>query len=145
MYKLIIVPLTASKSQQVIDKMKNGDSHKIDQSSDEGKAIIRHLGGWVVHAILAELNQYIILHASSANWVTQNKVSSAISLRSLVYSSLVVSSTYIHENTAFPSSLQHTDLYNRGSLTFISQCDDCYLFLCILNDIWKIPYKGLTC
>ena len=54
-YKSIIVLLAASKSRQVIDKMKNGESHKIDQSSDEGKAVIRHLGGWAVHAILAEL------------------------------------------------------------------------------------------
>ena len=123
--------------------MKNGESHKIDQSLDEGKAIIRHLGGCAVHAILAELNQYIMMRASSANRVTQNKVSSAISLRSLVYSSLVVSSAYIHENTAFPSSLQHIDFYKHGTLTFIS--DDCHLFLWILNDIQKISCKGLTC
>ena len=55
-YKSIIVPLPASKSKGVIDQIGKGESYKIDQASDEGKDVIRHTGGWAVHAVIAELN-----------------------------------------------------------------------------------------
>ena len=124
-FNAIITSLSVTKSSALIAKMKSGETLKIDTTGDEGRAVIRHLGGWSVHAVLADLNRYIISNASSLNIGTKNKVSCSIKLRQLLYDNLVVSSSEIHDTTSFPGTLQHTDYYNRGGLTFIT--DKCYL------------------
>ena len=42
-----------------------------------------------------------------------------------MYDNLVIPSSEIHSTTSFPGTLQHTDFYNRGNLTFIT--NKCYL------------------
>ena len=125
-YKSIIVPLSVSRSKKLIEKIQKGESFKIDTSLDEGRAVIRHLGGWAVHTVLAQLNRYIMLFSSSRNQATQDKVSNCIFLRNLLYDNLITSSSEIHITSCFPSTLHHTDYYNRGNLTYIT--DSCYLF-----------------
>ena len=125
-YKSIIIPLSVSKSKVLLAQIEKGESFKIDTTSEEGKAVIRHLGGWAIHSVMAELNRYIMLCASSRKQTVQDKVSHCISLRKKLCESLVVSSSEIHEITSFLTTLQHTDYYNRGSLAYIS--DNCYLF-----------------
>ena len=125
-YKSIIIPLSVSKSKVLLAQIEKRESFKIDTTSEEGKAVIRHFGGWAIHSVMAELNRYIMLCASSRKQTVQDKVSHCISLGQKLCESLIVSSSEIHEITSFPTTLQHTDYYNRGSLTYIS--DNCYLF-----------------
>ena len=71
-YKSIIIPLSVSKSKVLLAQIEKGESFKIDTTSKEGKAVIRHLGGWAIHSVLAELNRYIMLCASSRKQTVQD-------------------------------------------------------------------------
>ena len=94
-----------------------------------------------VHATIAELNQYIISFAATTNPVTHKKMSHSIQLRQLYYDNLVIPSSEIHSiKVSFPGTLQHTDFYNRGNRSFIT--DKCYLVFinleqCIENLLQK--------
>ena len=119
-FNCIISTLAAQKSKHLIGKIKDYETCKIETTNDEGRAVIRHLAGWAVHAIIAEINRYIISFAATTNPVTHKKVSHSIQLRQFLYDNLVIPSFEIHSTTSFPGTLQHTDFYNRGNLTFIT-------------------------
>ena len=47
------------KSKYLLDKVKGGEIYEIDHATNESLAIIRHLGGWAVHSVVANLNCYM--------------------------------------------------------------------------------------
>ena len=110
----------------VLEKLRKGETSKLNRASEEGKAVIRHLGGWAVHAVVGEFNKYIMANMSSKSPAVQTKVSCYVQLRRNVLDSLTISALDIHRTTSYVFSLQHTDYYSRGNLTYIN--DDCYNF-----------------
>ena len=125
-YNAITDAIFLKKSSSLISKVKDGEDYKIDHATNEGLAVIRHLGGWTIHSVIANLNRYILSFSSSRNHQTQEKVNFAVKMRELFYNSLTVSASEIHETTSLKETLQHTDYYNRDALTFIT--DECYMF-----------------
>ena len=107
-FNCISSTLAAQKSKHLIGKIKDCETCKIDTTNDEGRAVIRHLAGSAVHAIIAELNRYTISFATTTNPVTHKKVSHSIQMRQLLYDNLVIPSSEIHSRTSFPGTLQLT-------------------------------------
>ena len=125
-YKTIANTIFSRKSKYLLDNIKGGEIYKIDHATNEGLAVIRHLGGWAVHSVVANLNRYILSFSSSRNQVTQKKVGKAVKMQQAIYTSLIIPAAEIHQSSLYKETLQHTDYYNRGALTFIT--DNCYLF-----------------
>ena len=125
-YNSITNVLFLKKSQILLNKVKGGETYKINHASNEGLAVIRHLGGWAIHSVIANLNRYILSFSASKHTTTQKKVTLAVLMREILCNSLTASTLEIHETSKFKETLQHTDYYNRGALTYIT--DDCYLF-----------------
>ena len=46
--------------QILLDKVKGGETYKINHPSNEGLPVIRHLGGWAICSVIANLNHYIL-------------------------------------------------------------------------------------
>ena len=125
-YKTITEDIFSEKSKCLLDKVRGGEIYKTDYVTNEGLAVIRHLGGWAVRSVVANLSHYILSFSSSRNQVTQKKVDLAVKMCQEIYTSLIVPAAEIHESTLYKETLQHTDYYNRGALTF--KTDNCYLF-----------------
>ena len=109
-----------------VNKMKNQEGFQVDCASDEGKAVIRHLGGWTVFAVINELNRFISTNLHSATDAVQSKITNYVHLRRTLLNCLTISALDIHRSSSYAATLQHTDYYSRGNLTYIT--DNCYLF-----------------
>ena len=124
--KEIFKTAAQKKLNATVEKITKEESIQIDSASEEGKSVIRHLGGWAVFTVINELTSYITKNLTSESSTVFNRVNKYVNLRRILLDYLTVSAFDIHKSTSFTASLQHTDYYSRGNLTYIT--DSCYLF-----------------
>ena len=117
--RIIIKDNLKEHTQSTENKLMNAISLPFDATSERGSSVIRHLGGWVIHTIISYANKCISDNLSSESKEVQTKMSFQTAVRKLCLS-VTESSLEIHDKTKYQSSLHHSDHYNRGGLTYIS-------------------------